>query len=89
MFILLSTNLHADILRDANGRIHRSQAAKNAFKRLYPCPSTGLSKGACKGWIIDHVVSLACGGADSPDNMQWQTIKDAKAKDKWERTDCD
>ena len=24
------------------------------------------------------------GGADAPSNMQWQTIEEAKAKDKWE-----
>ena len=27
---------------------------------------------------------LKRGGADSPSNMQWQTIEEAKAKDKWE-----
>jgi len=31
---------------------------------------------------------LACGGADSPSNMEWQTVADAKAKDKWERIGC-
>lgn len=34
---------------------------------------------------MDHVVPLACGGADSPSNMQWQTAADAKQKDKVER----
>jgi len=24
------------------------------------------------------------GGADSPANMQWQTVEEAKAKDRWE-----
>jgi hypothetical protein len=38
--------------------------------------------------VIDHVRALACGGADSPDNMQWQTTAAAKAKDKVERRGC-
>jgi hypothetical protein len=41
-----------------------------------------------KDYVVDHVVPLACGGADSPSNMQWQTKAEAKAKDKWERTGC-
>lgn len=66
----------------------RSLAAKNAFKRLYPCPATGKAGGPCPGYVIDHVVPLACGGRDAPDNMQWQTVTDAKAKDRWERKSC-
>ena len=40
------------------------------------------------GYIIDHIVPLACGGPDAPVNMNWQTVAEAKAKDKWEREDC-
>jgi hypothetical protein len=29
-----------------------------------------------------------CQGADEPSNMQWQTVADAKVKDKWEREGC-
>jgi hypothetical protein len=38
--------------------------------------------------VIDHVKPLACGGADTPANMQWQTRAEAKAKDRWERIGC-
>jgi hypothetical protein len=31
---------------------------------------------------------LACGGPDAVWNLQWQTIADAKAKDRWERRAC-
>ena len=67
----------------------RSAAAKRAFRRQYPCPATGLVKGACPGYVIDHVRPLACGGADAPANMQWQTIADGKAKDAMERKNCE
>lgn len=65
--------------RDFHGRIKRSESAKLAFMRM-----TGYAHGR-PGYVVDHVVPLAKGGADDPSNMQWQTIQDAKAKDKWER----
>ena len=40
------------------------------------------------GHVVDHVVPLACGGADAPSNMQWQTTEDGKAKDRVERRGC-
>jgi hypothetical protein len=43
---------------------------------------SGKTTGACKGDVIDHIVPLKRGGADPPDNMQWQTTTAAKAKDK-------
>jgi hypothetical protein len=51
---------------------------------MHPCPATGQPNGACPGFVIDHVRSLHRGGADAPENMQWQTVEAAKAKDKME-----
>ena len=68
---------------------HRSPRARAEFVRMHPCPATGKPRGACPGWVVDHVVALACGGADHPGNMQWQTVEAAKAKDRWERKGCD
>lgn len=73
-----------NVPRDSHGRIERSTAAKNAFKRVNPCPSTGQSSGSCPGYVIDHVIPLKRGGADAPGNMQWQDTISAKAKDKVE-----
>lgn len=66
----------------------RSYSAKAAFARTQACPSTGQNRLPCPGYVIDHVKALACGGADAPSNMQWQTIAEGKAKDKWERKGC-
>jgi hypothetical protein len=79
------TTSSGTVQRDSHGRIKRSAAAKDAFKRQQPCPSTGKSRGACPGYVIDHVKPLECGGADAPPNMQWQTMAAGKAKDKTER----
>src|SRR5215467_14287247 len=70
--------------RDKNGKIKRSEHAKNEFKHSHPCPSTGKTSGACPGYVIDHVQALKHGGADTPSNMQWQTVEAAKEKDKTE-----
>ena len=72
------------VARDQHGRIARSTAAKNAFKKAQPCPVTGQPRGPCPGYIIDHVIALKRGGPDTPTNMQWQTKADAKAKDRVE-----
>lgn len=74
------------LLSDAS--IKRDHRSISEFKRQHPCPSTGVIKGPCKGYVIDHIKPLACGGADAPGNMQWQTVADGKAKDKWERKGC-
>ena len=66
----------------------RSYKAKKAFKIDNPCPANGRTKGSCPDYILDHIKPLACGGADHPSNMQWQTKEDAKIKDKWERKNC-
>ena len=72
------------IVRDAHGRIARSFTAKAAFKRAHPCPATHRPTGRCPGYIVDHVIALKRGGPDTPANMQWQTVKEAKEKDRWE-----
>ncbi len=78
---------HPTVQRDQHqhGKIKRSKAAKSAFERQQPCPSTGRTGGSCPGYVVDHVKALECGGADDPANMQWQTSADAKAKDRTER----
>lgn len=74
--------------RNARGRPERSTSAKHAFESSHPCPGTGGTSGPCKGYVIDHVTPLACGGADTPSNMQWQTEAAAKLKDRTERAGC-
>lgn len=66
----------------------RDRAVAMAFQAANPCPSTGLPYGSCPGWIRDHVMPLCAGGADAIENMQWQSVEDAKAKDQWEFSLC-
>jgi hypothetical protein len=72
----------------ADSRTIRSASDKAEFKRLHPCPVTGARNGPCGGYVIDHVIPLACGGPDDRGNMQWQTIAKGKAKDRWESKGC-
>lgn len=64
--------------RDEHGDIIRSESARNEFMR-----ATGFPDGR-PGYVVDHVIPLKRCGADDPSNMQWQTIEDAKAKNRWE-----
>jgi hypothetical protein len=60
----------------------RSTTAKHEFQKAHPCPSTGKTTGVC--YVIDHIMPLKRGGADSPANMHWQATAAAKAKVKVE-----
>jgi hypothetical protein len=68
--------------------VPRSAAARREFVRNHPCPATHKTTGACPGYVVDHIVPLACGGVDAPSNMQWQTVEEAKRKDRTERAGC-
>lgn len=72
----------------AEARIARDHKALRLFRAAHPCPATGLSTPRCPGWIIDHVIPLCAGGPDKPSNMAWQTVADAKVKDRAERKLC-
>jgi|HubBroStandDraft_4_1064222.scaffolds.fasta_scaffold161388_1 hypothetical protein len=59
-----------------------SRAAKHTFQ-----VETGYPKGR-SGYVVEYRVPLACGGADAPYNMQWQTIADGKAQAKRDKKRC-
>src|SRR5262249_23482522 len=65
--------------RNANGRIQRSASARAEFMKR-----SGYPQGR-KGYVVDHIIPLECGGADVPSNMQWQTGEGGKIKDRSER----
>lgn len=66
----------------------RSAQAVKEFRAANPCPATGRVSGPCRGWQIDHVTPLKCGGADAPGNMQWLTVSEHAAKTKAEANLC-
>lgn len=93
MRILLALLLALPLI--AQAKHPRSHAARAEFKRLNPCPATGERRGKCENFVIDHRIPLC--SASTPEerklldvsaNMQWQSIADAKAKDREERKQC-
>lgn len=66
----------------------RSAAERLAFTRENPCPATGLRRGACPGWQVDHVIALVCGGQDHRSNMQWLTVADHWVKTRHDVRAC-
>jgi hypothetical protein len=51
-------------------------------------PLDGAHDRRLPGYIKDHIRALDCAGPDAVSNMQWQTIADARVKDRWERKSC-
>lgn len=74
--------------RDDYGRIKRSRKVVAIFRATVPCPSTGEVGKRCPGWVVDHKIPLCACGRDEVSNLQYQTIADAKAKDRVERKLC-
>lgn len=64
----------------AFAKIPRDKAQVRAFRNEHPCPATGLKRGACPGWHVDHIIALCAGGEDHPRNMQWITKEDHRFK---------
>lgn len=64
----------------ADAEIKRDRAQVRAFRADNPCPATGVTRGACPGWHVDHVIALCAGGEDKPSNMQWITKEDHRFK---------
>jgi len=69
-------------------KTHRDHSVTREFQRTHPCPSTGKTSGRCPGYVKDHIKPLCAGGPDRVSNMQWQTVAEAKQKDKLEREQC-
>jgi hypothetical protein len=79
------------LLTAAPGAIAKSERdphQRAAFVKKHPCPANGKTRGACPGYVVDHIQPLCAGGADDPSNMQWQTREEAKIKDREERRLC-
>lgn len=86
--LMVATLVMSLCMSPVEARTKRSHRAKVQFRQQHPCPATGAHKGPCKGYVIDHIKPLACGGADRAENLQWQTVAEGKAKDKLERRGC-
>ena len=84
LILLLALLFALTLSTDLDAKTKRSGKQRADFQRAYPCPSTGKAKGACPGYVVDHIIPLKRGAADSQSNMQWQTIREAKEKDKRE-----
>lgn len=66
----------------------RDPAQVREFRRHHPCPSTGLTRGACRGFVVDHLIAICAGGPDAPSNMRWQEYHESLVKDAEERRYC-
>lgn len=87
VLILASTVYMGYVLHEADAR---SRKPVRDFKAANVCPSTGLMDpdAPCPGHVVDHKEPLCAGGADTPQNMQYQEYQQSLLKDVWERRVC-
>lgn len=88
LLLITSSAYPCTPIRTTSGKIARSTSVVTEFKRTHICPGTGKIERYCHGYVVDHIIPLACCGSDITSNMQYQTIAEGKAKDKWERKAC-
>lgn len=72
-------------VRNEDGSIKRDYKVIVAYKKLHPCPSTGLHTGSCPGWAVNHNCPLACGCVDAVWNLNWMRLDVKKLVDGYER----
>ncbi len=72
----------------AESKILRSRKEVQAFRLENPCPSTGLLRGACPGYQVDHTIALCAGGPDHRSNMFWLSVEDHKFKTFTDLREC-
>lgn len=72
----------------AQGATPRHASNRYKFAKTVPCPATGKIQQSCPGYVVDHIIPLCAGGADSPENMQWQKYQESLQKDIVERAMC-
>src|SRR5437016_14382446 len=85
---LLSALAMLAVVPGAVAKSERDPHQRALFMKKHPCPANGNTRGACPGYVVDHIKPLCAGGADRPRNMQWQTRAEAKIKDRQEREQC-
>lgn len=67
-------------LLTSTGSEARDRAQVRAFRADHPCPATGLTRGPCSGWEVDHITPLCAGGPDTRHNMHWLSKEDHRFK---------
>lgn len=76
------------ISTSASAEYARSKKVLREFVKQQACPATGPHKFPCPGWQIDHIIPLKCLGLNDPENLQWLTVEEHKAKAKREAREC-
>lgn len=56
--VLIAAGLLAVQWDSVDAKPVRSAAVVSEFKRHTPCPATGLRRGKCPGYEIDHITPL-------------------------------
>jgi hypothetical protein len=71
-------------VRDSTGKPIRSMARRAMFLRMIGYPDGKVPK----GFDVDHIIPLTCGGCDVPSSMELLPEAVWKAKSRWERQPC-
>jgi len=67
------------------GEILRDSKVISEYRKIHKCPSTGLYKGACPNYSLNHGTPLACGGCDAVWNLFWMRNDIKALQDRVER----
>lgn len=66
----------------------RDPGVVREWRKTHPCPVEGPGTCFQKGYAVDHVIALECGGADSVENLAYFNRESHKLKSKYDNLRC-
>ena len=67
---------------------YRDPEVVREWRKDHPCPVVGPGTCFQKGYAVDHVIALECGGADAGYNLAWFNNESHKIKTRYDNARC-
>lgn len=84
----LQLSILLSLCMQAEAKSYRDPEVVRAWRKDHPCPVAGPGTCFQKGYAVDHVIALECGGADAGYNLAWFNNESHKIKTRYDNARC-